>query len=331
MKRVVCTTICLSLYLVSVTSKTYAQVAQKSHRMDRELVFRYDNDLIFMTDQYYTSGANFTYGKAVNRQGNLYKLFRSKRSDSLKVITHFDYGHQMFTPKEIRKRKVETFDRPYAGWHYVRVRIQNFPSENTLNKFQLELGLVGEASGIGNFHEWWHNALGIVRPKGWDYEIDNEFIINLSYHKIRNWRIIKGVNIITDSGVKFGNGENRISQNVTLQLGKVNRLINSGYTQSRASSDVPLLTSRDSEQEEGYFFYGIKAQQVFSNILIQGSLLGEDSPHIEQTEEFVISRYWGFMYTHYYTSFSFTVVRISPEVVGGNVHRYLSMSLAFRF
>nr|WP_040495178.1 lipid A deacylase LpxR family protein [Fulvivirga imtechensis] len=299
--------------------------------MDRELLFRYDNDLIFMTDRYYTSGVNITYSRLIKPESDFYKFFCSKKSDSSKLITHYDYGHKMFTPRKISEKDVEDFDRPYAGWHYVALRVQNFPNFNNTNKYQIEVGLVGEVSGIGQFQEWWHDKLGIMQPKGWEHEIENELVINLTYNRLRSWGLIKGVDIITDSGVKFGNGQNKLSQGATLRLGDFNTLNNSGFSESRVSFKRPKYNPVKDEIDEVFFFYGVTAHQVLSNIFIQGSLLSDDSPHTEHLEEFVITRQWGIMLSNYYTTFYFTVHRISPEVVGGRVHRFLSLNLSFRF
>lgn len=330
MNRVLCGILVLCFSVIE-SPVAFGQMPFKSHRMDRELLFRYDNDLIFMTDRYYTSGMNITYSRLIKQESDFYKFFGSKKSDSSKLITHYDYGHKMFTPRKISKRKVEEFDRPYAGWHYVRLRVQNFPHPNNGNVFQIEAGVVGEASGIGQFQEWWHGKLGITQPKGWEYEIENELVFNLAYNKLRSWKLVNGVDIVTDSGVKFGNGQNRLSQGMTLRLGDFNALNNSGFGESRISFKRPKYSVNNDERDEVFFFYGVAAHQVISNIFIQGSLISDDSPHTEHLEEFVIARQWGIMFTNYYTTFYFTVHRISPEVVGGNVHRFLSLNLSFRF
>ncbi|MGD1961716.1 MAG: lipid A-modifier LpxR family protein [Fulvivirga sp.] len=304
----------------------------KRHRMDRELEFTYDNDLIFFTDRYYTSGTNIAYSRLIKPSSNFYRRFSSKRMDSSKLITRYHYGHRIYTPKEIKERDVEEFDRPYAGWHYGRFELLNFPSEDMANKYSIDIGLVGEKSGIGNLHEWWHKALGLTPPRGWQYEIASEPLVNFSYNRIKNWRIIKKVKLITNTGASVGNRKNKFEQEFLLRIGKFNELMNSSVVNSRVDDFIPELGYYPKDGgEEGFFFYSISGSWVLSNILIEGSVFNNESPQTEEADDFVITRKWGFVYSNYYTTFSFTVYRIGEEVIGGRVHRYLNLNLAVRF
>lgn len=308
-----------------------SQVNLRSHRMDRELLLSYDNDLFFLTDQYYSSGSNITYSRIIKEQSDFYQRFSSKKLDSSKVITRYNYGHQIITTRNIQKRDVEDFDRPYAGWHYVNFDLLNFPKKNVMNLYSIEVGLVGESSGIGNFHEWWHEQFNILKPRGWDFEIANELVINLSYNRVKNWRITKGFDFITDSGLKFGNGQNKITQNITLRAGTLNELINSGYANSRMSTQLPNVDVEKKEKEEFIFFFGYGAEYVLSNIFIEGSLFNDNSPHTEELDHLVFVNNVGIIYSNYYTTFSVKYYQISKEAVGATRHRYISVSLGFRF
>ena len=307
------------------------QVNSRVHRIDRELLLSYDNDLFFLTDQYYSSGANITYSRIIKETSDFYQKFRSKKSDSSKLITRYNYGHQVITSSNIQNRDVEDFDRPYAGWHYLDFSLLNFPRQNVMNSYVVEIGLVGEKSGIGNFHEWWHGTFNILAPRGWDYEIANEPVINLRYNRVKNWRIGNGFDVVTDTGLKIGNGQNRIAQDITLRAGQINDVSNSGFTNSRMSTKLPDVDANIREKEEFIFFYGYSAEYVFSNIFIEGSLFNDESPHVEELEPLVFRNKIGIIYSNYYTSFSIIYHQISKEAVGSATHRYISVSLGFRF
>lgn len=321
------TGICFSLFLASQAAELYAQASNEAGRTDRELSFSYDNDVLFMTDQYYTSGGSMSYGRLVNKNSSFYNFFSSKRSDTLKVISRYEYGNKMFTPEDIRYKTTKYFDRPYAGWQYLRFSVMNFPAMHTANRFAVEVGVVGKMTGLGRFQEWWHEKLSIAVPKGWKYEISNEVVLNLSYYKMRSWRLVRGMDIVTEAGAKLGTGQNKLSQNITLRIGRLNPLINSATATSRLSED----SYREGETEEAIFFFGVKGEQVMSNVFIQGSLLSAESPHTEEPEEFVVTQHFGFMYSNPHTTFSIIIYRLSPEVKGAKVHRYLSLNLALRF
>lgn len=319
--------------LVFVAFASFAQVTTKSHRMDRELHLSYDNDLFFATDQYYTSGVNITHARIIDEGTKLYSRFKSKRNDTLKVIGRIQYGHKIFTPSKIKKRNVNDFDRPYAGWHYLKFHVQNHPGVNSMNRYTLTLGVVGDRSGIGNFQEWWHDKFGFPQPRGWKYQIRNEFILNFDYNRMMYWSPIKNVGFLSDTGIKLGNGITGATQHLQVRYGRSGRLFNSGAGRSRISKHIPVVGNNDPEEEEGYFFYGFEGQYVLSNIFIEGTLIGEnrESPHVEELETFVIVRKYGFTYTNYYTTFSFTVYKMTPENEGAKTHRYVSLNLAFRF
>ncbi len=301
--------------------------------MDRELHISYDNDFYFATDQYYTSGLNVTYARILDQGTKLYSRFKSRRSDTLKVIGRIQYGHKIFTPSKIKKRNVNDFDRPYAGWHYIKLHAQNHPGVNSVNRYVLTLGVVGESSGIGNFQEWWHDKFGFPQPRGWDYQIRNEFILNFDYNRMMYWSPVKNIGFLSDTGVKVGNGVTGATQHVQVRYGRSGRLFNSGAGSSRISNHIPMVGNADPEEEEGYFFYGFEGRYILNNVFIEGTIIDEEreSPHVEELETFVIVRKYGFTYTNYYTSFTVAVYKMTPENKGAKAHRYVSLSLALRF
>jgi len=321
----------LIIGLLLANLPSFSQITTKSHRIDRELHFRYDNDLYFGTDQYYTSGVDITYGRIINKESNFYERFKSRRSDSLKLIGRIQYGHKIFTPSKIKEKYVTRFDRPYAGWHYLKFHLQNHPGENIVNRYMIELGLVGGMSGIGNFHTWWHEKMGFPQPRGWQYEIGNEVILNFAYNRSMMWSPVRRIGFFSDTGIKLGNGINQATQELSLRYGKANRLFNSAKRGSRLSKHIPVVGNSDPEEEEGFFFYGIEGRYILNNVFIEGSLIRNEVLHQEELEKYVIVKKWGFIYSNYYTTFSFVVYNISPENKGARRHRYISVNLALRF
>lgn len=300
--------------------------------MDREVEITFDNDFIFFTDRYYSSGVNLAYAKLIKPSSGFFERFSSKRLDSSKLITRVHYGHRIYTSKDIKESDVELFDRPYAGWHYLKFDLMNFPNDEEANKYSIDVGLVGERSGIGNFHQWWHYQVGITPPRGWQYEIENELLVNITYNRIKNWKLAKKIKLITNSGLSVGNRENKAAQEITLRLGKFNELMNTSFINSRVDDIIPELGYYPKDGgEEGFLFFSITGSYVLSNIFLEGSLFSENSPQTAELDDFLITRKWGFMYSNYYTTFSFSVYRIGKEFIGGRVHRYLNLNLAFRF
>ena len=81
----------LCLLISSIIFNSKAQVTTRSHSIDQEFSIQYENDIVFFTDQYYTSGADINYALLLKRKSSFYKLFRSPTSDSSKVIFRFNF------------------------------------------------------------------------------------------------------------------------------------------------------------------------------------------------------------------------------------------------
>lgn len=321
----------LCLLISSIIFNSKAQVTTRSHSIDQEFSIQYENDIVFFTDQYYTSGVDINYALLLKHETPFYRFFRSRTHDTTKVLMRINYGHKIFTPSKIKEPDVEKRDRPYAGWQALTAIITNFPNINSSNRFSMELGLVGEQSGIGNFQQWYHKINGITRPLGWEYQIANEVVLNLGYG--RNQRLIKGelIDVIGDINLQLGNGISSTGLGAMLRLGRFNNLNNSAISKSRMSSAIPIVGNSDMEEVESFLFFGLKADYVFNNIFIEGSIFNNSSPHVEELEHGLISQEYGYMYSNYYTSVAITIIRLSPEIVGAKKQHYIRMALFLRF
>jgi hypothetical protein len=328
---IVCALIFISVGAVHIDA--IGQVGIKNHKTNREINFSYDNDVYFGTDQYYSSGATLHYSRLVDHANRLYHKLSKHNTDSSKLIIRYSYGHKIFTPNKIKVAPQEILkgDRPYAGWHFMGLSVDNFPSINSKNSYRLTLGMVGDKSGIGNFHEWWHDKLNMPHPTGWDSEIQNELVLNLGYNRLQTLKIYKGMDLVTDSKLTLGNGSNQIGQAATVRWGKVNPIDNSTFAHSRLSHTIPQLGNPSLNEEELFIFYGWDANYVLSNIFIQGSIFNDRSPLTKDIEPFVFIRKYGFMYSNHYASLAITVYKISREIVDSDIQRYISLEFAFRY
>ena len=305
-----------------------AQEVLKSHRRDREIRLTYDNDVLFISDQYYTSGANIAFSKIADTTKFISKKF-SRPKDN-RTLIEFNYGHKIFNSKKVTEKDPLLRDRPFAGWHYGGISVLNFPSSVSMNKYTVEFGLVGPSSGIGDFQKWWHSSGNIAMPEGWDEQIKDEFVVNLGYSRFQELDISKKADIVSEANITAGNGLTRLFEQLTLRLGKINSVNNSVFTNSRLSNVLPKIGSLDNSQEELFFFYGIRGEYVNHNIFIDGSRFNNKSPLVRDSEDFLFTHTWGVMYSSYYSTFKVLFYRMSPEVVGGDIHRYVSFELGLR-
>ena len=92
-----------------------------------------------------------------------------------------------------------------------------------------------------------------------------------------------------------------------------------------------MVGNDDKEEVESFLFFGVKADYVFNNIFIEGSLFNIKSPHVETLDHGLVTQQYGYMYSNYYTTISITIYRLSPEIVGTKKQHYLRLALSLRF
>jgi hypothetical protein len=140
------------------------------------------------TDRYYTNGIRLNWSSAEdslpgpmaaldNALAGLFGPARSRWGIGL--------GQNMFTPVDKRLNQPDPRDRPYAGYLYGEVSLDR-RGWATLDRFSLQLGVVGEIALAEEAQDIVHALLGDRQAKGWSYQIRDEPVFNLAYD--RTWR-----------------------------------------------------------------------------------------------------------------------------------------------
>jgi lipid A 3-O-deacylase len=90
----------------------------------------------------------------------------------------FEFGQELYTPINLTTTAVVPDDRPYAGWMYFgALREDRGLTANripTLDRYEVELGVVGPWALGGNEQNWWHDTVGDTRANGWSHQLQNE-------------------------------------------------------------------------------------------------------------------------------------------------------------
>ena len=295
-------------------------MAQPSAVYGRELSFVTDNDVLLVTDYYYTAGQELTFRKLINSKNFL------KKTDSCKLFGFLGYGFKMFTPKSIRFSDVGRMDRPYAGWSYLRGGLTRYKNKWTTESFGLEAGLIGEQSGIGRFQVWWHDKFNLPTPRGWASQIANEVVFNFNYQFMRQFKLDNGIDFISQSDVYGGTGTNRLAQQFIIRAGDLNPLNQSVFTNGRlGSDDVP-------HESEFFIFIGYEMNYVISNIFIEGSLFNHNPSTLTgKAIPFVTRNVYGLMHSNKRSSFQFSFSFLSKEVEGNKKHGFTTIVYSYRF
>ena len=140
------------------------------------------------TDRWYTNGARFNWTSAEDSLPHplaaldqaLAELFGPARSRWGVAL-----GQNMYTPVNKRRADPDPRDRPYAGYLYGEVSLDR-RTQTTLDRFSLQLGVVGPSSLARPTQDVVHTLLGDRPARGWHYQIHDEPVFNLGYDRI--WR-----------------------------------------------------------------------------------------------------------------------------------------------
>lgn len=310
-----------SLFIFFITPAFLFGQSKSTYK--REFSVLTDNDVFFYKDYYYSAGQDLAFKTLLGSNSRLKKAFSN--SDTSKVILIYKAGIKIYTPHDISQTDLKRTDRPYAGWDYVSVGAMHFNKADRGFLFNTDLGIVGKASGMGQFQAWWHKVLGYQIPRGWNYQIRNELVINLNYLYWRSWALAKKIDLVSTSDVALGTGLNQLSQDLTVRFLNFRSLKYSTF--SRA-----ILSSKAMATKEFFLFAGLGIDYVASNIFIEGSLLeGNKSPFTLRALPIVFRQKIGAMYSTSVWSYSITANHLSREVSDGIDHFYGSVDIGFRF
>ncbi|HZX73329.1 MAG TPA: lipid A deacylase LpxR family protein [Cyclobacteriaceae bacterium] len=314
-------------FLCSLTVSFPQSIRQRG--LSRQLSLSTDNDFLLLTDRYYTFGMDLEFNSLLRPESRFYKWI-ARQSDSAKVRMNYHYGNKIFTPNDIETWQTKYMDRPYAGWNFVQVGMTVYNKHNVGHDFGIEVGLIGEISGMGQFQRWWHELINIYPVNGWDSQIANEVVVNLHYNYTRDWKITRWIDLVSISKIVVGTGANRLGQDVDFRFFKFNPINNSAFTNSRLSWSKK--TKPYSYQQEAFLFAGIGGDYVASNIFIEGSLFKNNpSVYTLQAEQFVFTARAGFTYSRQILTYSFGWYHLSKEIKDTRRANYLSLSMSARF
>ncbi|MGZ3763387.1 MAG: lipid A deacylase LpxR family protein [Mucilaginibacter sp.] len=270
------------------------KASAQSH--SNEIGAQSDNDsyLAQGSDKYYTDG-NFLYFRhALDVKGN---------SNLQNKVLGFEAGQKLYTPQSGSINFYGTddpryIDRPFAGYLYVGSTLNLLYKNESNLKIGAQIGVLGPDAFGRPTQNFVHRILGLYKPSGWQYQIDNDLELNLSaeYNKL----LTRGswIDVTLASYANLGNGLTSAGVGPLFRLGDFNQLFNSLSTQSTAikSNQVTSLHSR-----ELFFYYKPQINLVAYDATVQGSLFGSKSQNsMEVTlnpERFVLSNQLGVGYS----------------------------------
>jgi hypothetical protein len=265
----------------------------------------FENDAFGGEDQHYTNGFKFswlsadlaTWGQAGWRKSFLESLPFVNRPDTQKNFG-IALGQNIYTPQNIRLIKPDASDRPYAGWSYLEFSFIS-KSQTRMDTFSVQAGMVGPASGAEQFQHVVHEWLNSARAAGWDYQLKDEFGLNLIYE--REWRLYArtlgqafGADLIPHLGASLGNVQTFANAGLTVRLGYhlpsdfgVSLIRGGALPNGPLDDNDPRVRARFSL----FVFAGVDGRAVARDIFLDGNTF-QDSRSVDK-EPFVGDGFYG--------------------------------------
>ena len=235
-------------------------------------------------DKYYTAGnkVNFTtkeidFANSGEYYPNWLEYLGGIGLAGYPRVTKFNVGitQEIYTPKT-KSPIPDINDRPYAGYLYLSFGLTNRNSR-VEERLWLDTGVVGPMSLAKEVQDFIHiNILkhDSVWP-GWDYQLGNEFALNLNYQITRKYFIFSDGVLSADAlltlGGALGNidihfaadGRFRYGYNLDADFGVPK--INMSYSSSTVYSD----------EFSFYIFFGAGGRLIGHNIFLSGNTYGK--------------------------------------------------------
>ncbi|GGI56843.1 hypothetical protein GCM10011444_11520 [Winogradskyella haliclonae] len=221
---------------------------------NEHLELKIDNDKLVLVDKYYTSGLFLTYRK------DLEDSFVFKKENDNKLQLNITLGNETYTPTNLRSTDSRDFDRPYAGWFFIKTEIGKIKT-NSAFFIAVETGITGEEALSGKIQTWAHEFFNIDVPT-WTEEIESKFLVNLKAKYIWNAFFNKNQAFKYVIEPSLGTKDIYISNSIEYAFGKLNTF--------NTSSRNNFIDRTNTNELFGLISIGHK--YVLHNTLIQGSL-----------------------------------------------------------
>jgi lipid A 3-O-deacylase len=309
----------LLLFLLFISIGVHSQTYKS------ELGLRSDNDSYLGqgSDRYYTNGLFFNFRHALDQQNLPQGLEKKTYEISL--------GQKLFNPYSGDAPDPATQDRPFAGYLYAEGAMNWFYSNESIIKASAQIGTTGKNSLGEAGQKLLHNTFGFYDIAGWDYQIKNELVLNLSgqYTKLLTRIADNAVEFSFEGYANLGTTFTGAGAALLFRTGSLNQLFNSAYTNAVIGNHAKTkaLVKRE------FFFYA-KPQLNFVayDATIQGSLFNNNSPVTFSQKPLVFAQQIGADYSSQRFTVDFSVIFKTKEIKStAKAHQWGSLGLFYRF
>jgi hypothetical protein len=286
--------------------------------------FYHENDVYLSEDSNYTSGLGLiwvsnaaeTYGERnlVSKMVRGASFLPSVGDEGFRSFVSFTLGHEIYTPEDIEAVPPPPDQQPYAGVIFVDTSVYGHSSRK-MDSYTLKLGCVGPCSGAEQLQTKIHEWTGSPIPQGWDYQLGNEFIINLNYqHYRRIKRKVERGKVQYDVNWRAGGGLGNyyIGANIGVEARLGYGLPDSYGVSGRRSNGASSFVNAIPPPRRvwwGYAFAGFQGFAVGRFLPMDGNTF-KDSPSVER-ENFTGNLTTGFVVGFRRVVFSWTLNNVN--------------------
>ncbi|MBV7479228.1 lipid A deacylase LpxR family protein [Pseudomonas sp. PDM31] len=202
-------------------------------------------------------------------------------------LAAYRFGHQIYTPDDIEQSELQPEDRPYAGLMYFGVSVfknTQLQGWRETGELDIDLGIVGPATGAEKIQRGVHHLTGSDEPNGWDHQLHNEPYVNVGFEK-RWWLQTKLAGLDLEygpsAGLTAGNLYTYAASGMGLRIGQ-------GLERSYSLPNVAPSFSGNLYFQEGgsfawYGFANLQGRYMAHNMLLDGNTW-KDSASVDRRE-----------------------------------------------
>jgi hypothetical protein len=295
-----------------------------------EIGIQSDNDsyLFQGSDRYYTDGIFIYFRKAL-------KISNDTSTKLANKVLGFEAGQKLFNPytgniKIEGYDRPQVIDRPFAAYLYVGSTLNLLYNNESNLKIGAQIGVIGPNALGKQTQDFVHDNFGFYHPNGWEYQINNELQLNLSfeYNQLilrRGW-----FDASFTSYANLGNGFTGAGIGPLLRIGNLNQLFNSISTASVSTQNTKI---KPLQKNELFFYYKPLINYVIYDATIQGGLF-DNGGGLEVTktiEPFVVSQKIGLAFnTNRFIFDTAVIFHTKDDKEMTYSQQWLSISLMYR-
>ena len=242
-------------------------------------------------------------------------------------------SQSIFTPVNKQLSTPDPRDRPYAGLLYAEIGL-NRRTADRLDRFALQVGLVGPSALGRQAQDFVHSILGASQPRGWGAQLPDEPQVNLLWD--RTWRMplpvpgmteAPGFDLLPNLALALGTGQIHAGAGARLRFGQG---LSEDFGPPRIRPALAPAPAPAGEEFGWYVFAGANGRVVGRDVTLNGTLWRSspsvDPRHLVGELELGAAAFWRgirLSFTHVWRSKEF-VAQTAPFRFGS-----ISVSVAF--